>query len=41
LSLRERPVAYSLRRAAPCDEEAVVATGDFTVDLTAQRVTHH
>ncbi len=29
----------ALRRAAPADEEATVATGDFTVDLAAKRVT--
>jgi two-component system KDP operon response regulator KdpE len=28
----------ALRRAAPADEEAVVATADFTVDLMAKRV---
>jgi two-component system KDP operon response regulator KdpE len=29
----------ALRRAAPAEEEAVVETRDFTVDLTAKRVT--
>jgi two-component system, OmpR family, KDP operon response regulator KdpE len=29
----------ALRRAAPAEEEAVVETDDFTVDLTAKRVT--
>ena len=29
----------SLRRAAPAEEDAVVETGDFTVDLAAKRVT--
>ena len=29
----------ALRRAAPAEEEAVVETGDFTVDLAAKRVT--
>jgi two-component system KDP operon response regulator KdpE len=29
----------ALRRAAPAEEEAVVETKDFTVDLTAKRVT--
>jgi two-component system KDP operon response regulator KdpE len=30
----------ALRRAAPAEEEAVVETGDFTVDLAAKRVTN-
>src|SRR5882672_4081833 len=29
----------ALRRAAPADEEAVVTTDDFTIDLAAKRVT--
>jgi two-component system, OmpR family, KDP operon response regulator KdpE len=29
----------ALRRAAPAEEDAVVETGDFTVDLAAKRVT--
>ena len=29
----------ALRRAAPAEEEAVVETADFTVDLAAKRVT--
>ena len=32
-------VRASLRRAAPAEEDAVVATPDFTVDLAAKRVT--
>jgi two-component system KDP operon response regulator KdpE len=30
----------ALRRAAPADEEAVVVTPDFTIDLSAKRVTN-